>query len=74
MASDAALRGPHSCLGRGCGHPDGDHLGTPELAGPAELVVWCVSCRRHEVRRARGFWVHLSSDRRPKRAVLNRSN
>ncbi len=50
------VRGPHPCLERGCGHSDTDHLPTPELAGPNELIVWCAACRRHESRRKRSWF------------------
>jgi len=42
---------PYPCLGRRCGHEATDHVLTPELAGPTEVVVWCAKCHRHETRR-----------------------
>jgi hypothetical protein len=72
MSAAPDPRGPHPCLDRGCGHPETDHWRTPELAGPLELVVWCVSCRRHEVRRRR--WRLSAVDRPKKRAIFGRPN
>ncbi|HEV2316819.1 MAG TPA: hypothetical protein VGV89_04510 [Thermoplasmata archaeon] len=38
------------CDRRECRHASADHLSTPELASqPDELVLFCQSCRRHEV-------------------------
>jgi hypothetical protein len=46
----------HPCLRRGCRHPDSAHVATPELAGPQEVVVWCVVCQRHETRGVRRWF------------------
>ena len=44
-------------------------MATPELAGPNETVVWCVSCRRHEVRRPHAFWGFFTGERAAKKVV-----
>lgn len=60
-------RAPHPCLGTGCRHPDSEHVATPELAGPEEIVVWCFACRRHETRAPRRWFSH-----RPRASSVNR--
>jgi len=69
MASNSELRGSHPCLERRCGHPETDHLPTPELAGPAETVVWCVSCRRHEIHRPRRWPIFGLGGARPRKTA-----
>ncbi len=64
------LRGPHPCLDRGCGHPETEHLRTPELAGPRELIVWCAACRRHETRRLRSWFRRSSLNDRYRAGVV----
>ncbi len=49
-------RPPHPCLDRGCRHPESEHVATPELAGPREVVVWCFACQRHETRGPRRWF------------------
>ena len=68
------LRGPHVCLERRCGHPEEDHLVTPELAGPCEEVVWCVRCQRHEVHRNRSWWPWHRSEPVPPHLRISRPN
>lgn len=43
----------HPCVTSDCGHPETEHVSTPELASASEVVVWCAACRRHEVHRPR---------------------
>ncbi len=75
MVSLPTLRSSHPCLRPGCGHADGEHLATPELAGPNETVVWCVTCRRHEVRRPHAFWGFFTGERTAKKVVrISRPN
>jgi hypothetical protein len=60
-------RSSHPCLDRDCGHPESEHLHTPELAGTLETVVWCAACRRHEIRRPSRWWglaIHRSGRRK----------
>ncbi|MGI0070523.1 MAG: hypothetical protein ACRECT_00350 [Thermoplasmata archaeon] len=56
----------HPCVGSGCDHPDADHVATPELAAPAETVVWCTVCRRHEVSRPWRFLARWRRTDRPR--------
>ncbi len=57
-------RGAHRCLARRCGHPDSDHVPTPELASRGEVIVWCVACLRHEGRTFRpGAFRHRPTPR-----------
>ncbi|HKN06541.1 MAG TPA: hypothetical protein VJ021_02900 [Thermoplasmata archaeon] len=61
-------RPSHPCLGSGCRHPESEHVATPELAGPEEVVVWCFACRRHETRGSRRWFQHRarSSSAKPR--------
>ncbi|MGA8543293.1 MAG: hypothetical protein WB947_07150 [Thermoplasmata archaeon] len=56
----------HACVTRDCGHPQSDHVATPELAGTREVVIWCASCRRHEVRRPSRFRLPWTGSERPR--------
>lgn len=50
------VRSPHPCVEPPCGHSEAEHVPTPELAAPGEVVVFCSECRRHEVRMAGRAW------------------
>jgi hypothetical protein len=70
MASRPSRVGGELCLSSDCAHPPSDHTPTPELAGPAETVVWCAGCRRHEVTRPSRFrfpWTRHESGRSRRR-------
>ncbi|MGI0129175.1 MAG: hypothetical protein ACREEC_03345 [Thermoplasmata archaeon] len=60
----------HPCATNDCGHPDSDHIATPELAAPAEVVVWCARCHRHEVGRPRRLRLPWSRGDPPGRSHL----
>lgn len=60
-----AERAPHPCLGRDCRHPASEHVATPELAGPREIVVWCFVCQRHETRGSRRWFHAAATNDRP---------
>jgi hypothetical protein len=72
MTASAAREGP-DCLSRACGHPTSEHFSTPELARPAETVVWCAACRRHEVRVQRGWLARLGRSETVHRRRIGRS-
>lgn len=73
MSPTPESRSGHRCLSSHCGHPESEHVATPELAGEAELVVFCSTCRHHEVHRLRGIWRRFGRGApRGARTVLSR--